>query len=283
MAIAPLALGVAATSLTVAAVDRVSKSLARPGVANEGLGEQGVAEAAEGTTTRRLVVLGASGGSGVAVVEAALERNYHVVAFARDQQRLNRELGHLMGHASLEVALGEISDLTALLSAMQGAQAVICTVGPRPETAPLGTEAWAFGTCHSDPGVEACRKCQIERLIVQGCALTSAPGEWWGLLTPARLARAVVRWQNSSKAIDDAEAVMKYLYNEAKDVKWVVARPVWLEEGEARGALVPNLDTFTQSSIRYADLALWLLEQVDGGDYVQKMPRLKYGPVEYPI
>eukprot|EP00913_Durusdinium_trenchii_P017361 g16327.t1 len=136
--------------------------------------------------------------SGVAVVEAALERNYHVVAFARDQQRLNRELGHLMGHASLEVALGEISDLTALLSAMQGAQ--------------------------------ACRKCQIERLIVQGCALASAPGEWWGLLTPARLARAVVRWQNSSKAIDDAEAVMKYLYNEAKDVKWVVARPVWLEE-----------------------------------------------------
>ncbi|CAK9032079.1 unnamed protein product [Durusdinium trenchii] len=277
MAIAPLALGVAATSLTVAAVDRVSKSLARPGVANEGLGEQGVAEAAEGTTTRRLVVLGASGGSGVAVVEAALERNYHVVAFARDQQRLNRELGHLMGHASLEVALGEISDLTALLSAMQGAQAVICTVGPRPETAP-GPLAPAIQIL-----VEACRKCQIERLIVQGCALASAPGEWWGLLTPARLARAVVRWQNSSKAIDDAEAVMKYLYNEAKDVKWVVARPVWLEEGEARGALVPNLDTFTQSSIRYADLALWLLEQVDGGDYVQKMPRLKYGPVEYPI
>lgn len=123
----------------------------------------------------------------------------------------------------------------------------------------------------------------MERLIVQGCALAAVRGEWWGLFTPARLARAVVRWQNSSNAIDDAEKVMQYLYHEAKDLQWVVARPVWLEEGEALGEVVANLDPFTASTMRYVDLAEWLLCQVDSDTYVKKMPRLKYGPVQCAI
>eukprot|EP00435_Cladocopium_sp_Y103_P042999 s920_g12.t1 len=226
---------------------------------------------------RRLVVLGASGGSGCAVVEAALQKNFYVCAYARNRERLSTALGSLMGHESLEVHEADVSDSAALLEAFQGAQAVICTVGPRPETAP-GPLAIALPQL-----VAACRKCQVERLIVQGCALAAVPGEWWGLFTPARLARAVVRWQNSSNAIDDAEKVMQYLYHEAKDLKWVVARPVWLEEGEALGEVVANLDPFTASTLRYADLAEWLLCQVDSDVYVKKMPRLKYGPVQYPI
>eukprot|EP00435_Cladocopium_sp_Y103_P047331 s920_g13.t2 len=46
---APAALGLAATSLTVAAVDRVSKRLARPGVANEGDPTADVAERGAGS------------------------------------------------------------------------------------------------------------------------------------------------------------------------------------------------------------------------------------------
>eukprot|EP00439_Symbiodinium_sp_Y106_P078081 s177_g16.t3 len=71
-----------------------------------------------------------------------------------------------------------------------------------------------------------------------------------------------------------------YLYQQVRDVPWVVARPVWLEEGERRAALVPNLDAFQASCIRYADLANWLLDQVDSDAYVGKMPRLQYGPVQ---
>eukprot|EP00434_Breviolum_minutum_P028878 symbB.v1.2.025542.t1/scaffold2486.1/size77902/1 len=234
-----------------------------------------VAAAQAGThpAKRRLVVLGASGGSGAAVVEAALEKNFYVCAFARNLERLRQSLGSLINHESLEAQEGDIGDYSALLEALQGAEAVVCTIGPRPETAP-GPLAPAMPFL-----VDACRKCQVQRLVVQGCALAAAPGEWWGLLTPARLARAVVRWQNNSNAIDDAERVMQYLYDEAKDLKWVVARPVWLEEGDSQGPAVANLDPFTASTLRYADLAEWLLCQLDSDSYVKKMPRLKYGPV----
>ena len=35
-----------------------------------------------------------------------------------------------------------------------------------------------------------------------------------------------------------------------------MARPVWLEEGEQRGVLVPNLDPFTASTVRLGVLEL---------------------------
>lgn len=59
----------------------------------------------------------------------------------------------------LEVLEGDLSD--DLLPALSGAQAVLCTVGPRPDTAP-GPLAPAMPAL-----VRACRKCGVDRLIVQ--------------------------------------------------------------------------------------------------------------------
>ncbi|CAJ1366254.1 unnamed protein product [Effrenium voratum] len=234
-------------------------------------------QASPSRTHRLLMVFGASGGSGSAVVEAALGRGFRVRAFVRSRERLRVQLGNLIDHEMLEVVEGDLQDPGAVQDAIAGAQAVICSACARPETAP-GPVAAAMPAI-----VSACRKNEVERLVVQSCALAAVPGEWWGLLTPARLARAVVRWQNSSNIIDDAERTMQYLYREAKDVKWVVARAPWLEEGEPLGGVVPNLDPFRASTLRYSDLADWLLDQVQGDAYVGKMPRLRYRPVEHPI
>lgn len=283
MALAPVALGLAGASLTVAAVDRLSKRLASPGVANDGLpevqggGNSPAASSPASTERRLLVVIGASGGTGAAVVEAALAKDFRVRAVLRSTARLRDALGELMDHPHLEVVVADLAEASLIFDAVVGATAVLCTAGANPETAP-GPVAAAMPNI-----VAACRKAGVLRLVVQACALASVPGEWWGLLTPGRLTRAVVRWQLSSNTVDDGERVMRYLYQQVRDVPWVVARPVWLEEGERRAALVPNLDAFQASCIRYADLADWLLDQVDSDAYVGKMPRLQYGPVQCPI
>eukprot|EP00933_Yihiella_yeosuensis_P035348 TRINITY_DN28869_c1_g1_i2.p1 TRINITY_DN28869_c1_g1~~TRINITY_DN28869_c1_g1_i2.p1 ORF type:complete len:133 (+),score=8.34 TRINITY_DN28869_c1_g1_i2:312-710(+) len=131
--------------------------------------------------------------------------------------------------------------------------------------------------------VAGCRKHGVRRLMFQACALSAVPGERWGLLTPARLSRNVVRWQLGSKTIDDSEKVINYLFKEVQDLDWTVSRPAWLEDGERKGSLAPNLDPFKPSTIRYLDLADWTLSQIDASTYVGKMPRLCYPPVSCPI
>ncbi|CAE8615562.1 unnamed protein product [Polarella glacialis] len=282
----PLTLALGGVSLLVAASDRLSKRLARPGVANEGLpgltdssDGQAVAPASlpPGSARKLVVVFGATGGSGLAIVQVALEKGYCVRAFVRNPRKLQAELQELAEHEHLEVVEGDLRNLEAVKDAIEGAVAVISAAGAQPETAP-GPMAAAIPAI-----VEGCRKCGVQKLIVQACALSAVPGEWWGLITQGRLARAVVRWQLSSNVIDDNERVMQYLYREVRDLAWVVTRPTWLEDGERSGPLAPNMDAFKPCSLRYLDLADWTLAQLECNTYVGKMPRLCYPPVIHPI
>ncbi|CAE7319089.1 unnamed protein product, partial [Symbiodinium sp. CCMP2456] len=156
------------------------------------------------TGRRLLVVIGASGGTGAAVVEAALAKDFRVRAVVRSTARLRDALGELMHHQHLEVVVADLAEASLIFDAVVGASAVLCTAGANPETAP-GPVAAAMPNI-----VAACRKAGVLRLVVQACALAAVPGEWWGLLTPGRLTRAVVRWQLSSNTVDDGERVMRH-------------------------------------------------------------------------
>ncbi|CAK0857071.1 unnamed protein product [Prorocentrum cordatum] len=224
-----------------------------------------------------LVVFGASGGTGLAIVEVALQRGYAVRAFVRNKEKLGRELGELAAHERLEVMHGDLEDLDAVKSAIKGARAVISVAGAAPETAkgPMTAAVPAM--------VEGCRRHGVRKLIVQAGALSAAPGEWLGLLSSARLSRNVVRWQIGSSVVDDNDRVLQYLYDEVRDLNWVASRPAFLEDGESVGTLCACLDTFRPATIRYVDVADWTVEQVDSDRYVGKMPRLYYPPVKHPI
>lgn len=70
----------------------------------------------------KITVLGATGKTGLLVVEQALARGYEVVAYARAPQSLPQ-------HAALTVVQGGLEDTAALANAMSGSQAVLCCLG----------------------------------------------------------------------------------------------------------------------------------------------------------
>jgi len=284
-------------ALAVAAGDRISKRFAGPGVAAEGLpgrahaeetrqvadsSQTGQPSAADpevaGGGRKRIVIYGAGGGTGLALVQAALQRGYLVRAFVRNASRFARELGATSAHGGLEVVEGDLAaDLEAVEAAVVGAEAVISVAGAKPETAPAPMAA-------AMPAIVAgCRKHGVRKLVVQACALSAVPGERWGWLTQGRLTRAIVRWQLGSTVVDDNERVIQYLHRDVRDLNWVVSRPAFLEDGDRTGTPVPCLDPFRSAAIAYVDLADWTLAQVDSDEYVGKMPRLYYAPVESPL
>lgn len=274
----------------LAAGDRLSKFLASPGVAADGLpGRRGYLDdggeavpstsAGGGDVSRRrcIVVFGATGDTGLALVPKALEMGYHVRVFVRSRSKLSNELGDVAFHPQLEVVEGDLADLEAVEEAVHGADVVISVAGAKPETAP-GPMTTAVPAM-----VAGCRKHGVRRLIVQACALCSVPGERWGWFTSGRLTRAVVRWQLGSNVVDDNERVIQYLHREVRDLDWTVTRPTFFEDGENKGSLAPNLDPCAPGAVSHADVASWTLAQVDSDAYIGKMPRLCYPPVMHPI
>src|SRR5882724_6853385 len=84
-----------------------------------------------GSELMNLLILGATGGTGRALVEQALELGHTVTAFARDPSKVRTT------HPNLRVMQGDISNYSSLESAIRGQDAVLSGLGVRVKVAPL--------------------------------------------------------------------------------------------------------------------------------------------------
>src|SRR5437588_2338714 len=71
----------------------------------------------------RLLVIGATGGTGREIVQQALGQGHEVTAFVRDPAKLQIE------HANLRIVKGDVLDYTSVESAMRGQEAVLSALG----------------------------------------------------------------------------------------------------------------------------------------------------------
>src|ERR1700737_1901819 len=84
-----------------------------------------------------LVVLGATGRTGRLVVEQALAAGHTVTALVRSPEKLTA------GHSNLRVVRGEATETAAVSSALEGADAVISTLGGKGSVIADSTRATA--------------------------------------------------------------------------------------------------------------------------------------------
>jgi len=71
----------------------------------------------------KVIVFGATGGTGTQLVKQALENGDQVTAFARQTNKLNIQ------HEHLQTVQGDILDLAAVTHAIKGHDAVLCALG----------------------------------------------------------------------------------------------------------------------------------------------------------
>ena len=82
----------------------------------------------------KLLVLGATGGTGRALVEQALAQGHVVTAFARDPSKVRTT------HPNLHVVKGDILDPASVEAAVRGQDAVLSALGVRSEERRVGKE-----------------------------------------------------------------------------------------------------------------------------------------------
>ncbi|WP_219835263.1 NAD(P)-dependent oxidoreductase [Paenibacillus sp. R14(2021)] len=203
----------------------------------------------------KIVVFGASGGTGKQVVQQALEQGYAVTAFVRSLRKLDLE------HQGLSIIQGDARDEAAVAQAIAGQDAVISCLGRR-----------RFGRTMELSEMAACIIAGMKRHGVLRIGYVASAGihkEIPGL--PGLLARIVL-----CHVLADHRCAVDALA--ASGLNWTVARPVQLVGGRLKGDYkearqgVPT----GESRISRADVAHFLLRTLTDSTYSRQSVGLTY-------
>jgi putative NADH-flavin reductase len=191
----------------------------------------------------RLLILGASGGTGRAFIRLARERGHDITAFVRSPQKLEPFADHVT------IRRGDPRDVTELRAALPGHDAVVSALGPPGPGPTTILRAGARST------VDAMQTIGPRRLIVVSAAVLFDLG----------LLGAVLRRTLLKNVSEDSAAMERIVMESGLD--WTIARPPRLTNGPLTGRYrvaddqLPNRSALT--SISRADVAHFLVSELE--------------------
>jgi putative NADH-flavin reductase len=196
----------------------------------------------------KVLVLGANGRAGGLVVE-------HAVANGHEVSLLVRRAGHSYS-PGVRVIEGDALNARDVQRAMDGQDAVVECIG--------GTAPWQYQTLEREVMrniVAAMKESGARRLLVVsamgvGESAKQSPWWYWWLVVPTFL-RGITADKNAMEAIV-----------RGSELDWVIARAPILTDGAETGRVKVLRKGETGRAITRADLAGWLVEQLESRIYV---------------
>jgi putative NADH-flavin reductase len=209
--------------------------------------------------TMKLIIFGATGTVGKQLVLQALALDHEVTAFVRDKTKLQD-----IEHPDLSIYEGDVLNSTSVEKAMPGHNAVICALG-----AGRKGGVRAPGTLNI---IRAMEKAGVKRFI---CQSTLGAGESWRNLN--FFWKYIMFGWFLKKAYQDHELQEEYVKNSNLD--WTLVRPGAFTDGKATGNYrhgFPPDDKSTKLKISRADIAMFILMQLNSHEYLRKAASLSY-------
>lgn len=204
----------------------------------------------------KVLVLGATGMTGQHAVRLLLKRGDQVTAFARTPSAVpERE--------RLRVVQGEARDATSIARAVEGQDAVISVFGPRSLKKDDLQETFMRNV------VAAMTNAGVKRLV--NLSAWGAGDSYAGSGVMVRIIRStILRHMFDDK--DRGEVILL-----ASGLDYVNVRPGRLTNGDARGGVKASLTgDGIKSVLSRADLATFMVEQLESDTWVRKSPLIGY-------
>ncbi len=201
----------------------------------------------------RILVIGATGGTGRQLIQQALALGHEVTALVRKPKKLKIE------HPHLHVLKGNVLDYASVEAAVRGQQAIVCALGNRRWFYP--NRALSEGTHNI---LRAMKACDVPRLICQSSlGLGNSVGRL-GLLYTFFVIPLILPFIFADK-LRQEELIEK------SDADWVIVRPAALNNSAPRGQYrhAHNLGNFIWTNrIARADVADFMLKQLTDDTYI---------------
>ena len=211
-----------------------------------------------GEQAMRLLILGATGGTGRALIRQARERGHEVTAFVRSPQKL----GPLADRVT--VRQGNPQSVAELRAVLPGHDAVVSALGP-PGPGPTTILRAGAGST-----VEAMRTVGPRRLIVVSAAV---------LFDDLGVLGALLRRTLLKNVAEDSAEMERIVM--ASGLDWTIARPPRLTNGPLTGRYcVENghlPDRSATASISRADVAHFLLSELEHRAYIHHIVGITRG------
>lgn len=208
----------------------------------------------------KILVLGASQGTGALCVKAALAKGHSVGAFSRTPSKLG------LSHPALTLIPGDFHDAESVRKAVEGHDAVIITASP----SSLGAikEKPDFFSRGTQYCIAAMKQLGVKRLVVltaHGVGDSQPAASWFQrtFLIGALL-----------KGFFRDHDVQERLVRES-GLDFVIARPTRLTNGPAKGKYLRSVEVRPMpGSIARADLAEFLVEACESSTFVGQVVHL---------
>jgi len=206
----------------------------------------------------RIVVFGASGGTGRELVRQGLAQGHEVTGFVRNP-------GSMEGVTGVRVATGDARNAEAVAAAVEGQEAVLSALGSRTlRDSTLLPEAMT--------GILAgMRQHGVRRLIVLGAA-----GAWPGASSKVsgvgKVIVGVLRLTLLRRAFAAQRAMQELIF--ASDVDWTIVQPPFLLNEPGRGVYRVDGEGLPPRGMRIArgDVAAFMVAQLGSAEWVRKSP-----------
>lgn len=206
----------------------------------------------------QLLIFGATGSVGRQVVDQALEQGHQITAFARNPEKLDIQ------HPHLKFFQGDVMDATAVEQAVQGQEAVLCSIG-----------AGRNGVIRSEGTrniIKAMEKTGVERFV---CQSTIGVGDSRGNLD--------FFWKYIMFGLLLRPAYADHVFQEAfvrqSRLDWTIVRPAAFTDEGRTGAYqhgFPGNERGITLKISRADVADFMLKQLSDDTYLHQTPGLSY-------
>lgn len=198
----------------------------------------------------KVVVVGAAGKTGRAVVSQAKAAGHAVTAFVRNADDYDAP--------DVEVREGDATDPAAVDAALAGQDAVIDTIGGKTPYRATTLESSAARTIIASMRRQGARRLVVTSMTGEGDSIANMP-VYQRLLLPTFLRGAMPDKAQMEEAV------------EASDLDWVIVRPAILNDDPATG----NVRVYTSESgdkarkITRADLASFLVAQLGTDEHLR--------------
>ena len=209
----------------------------------------------------KLLIIGATGGTGRELVKQALEQGHAVTAFARNPAEINVQ------HPNLTVVKGDVLDSVSVENAVRGKDAVLSA---------LGHKKWFIKTRILSDGtrnvITAMQKLGVKRFI---CETSLGVGDSMGrlgLYYTLFVIPVITYFYFRDKGIQE-----RYIMESSLD--WTIVRPGQLTNGPKRNTYRhgPRIGNWILTvRISRADTADFMLKQLTDNTYVRKVVAVAY-------
>lgn len=207
----------------------------------------------------KVIVFGATGGTGRELLAQGAAAGHEMTAFAR---KSFEPLSGSAAAAQPRVFSGDVLDPEAVKNAIKGQDAVLSCLGSRPWR---HVDICSRGMASIIPAMQAAG---IKRVVAMSSLGVGRPDEPRGGLI-IRLGGATLL----RKPFRDKLAMEQML--ERSDLEWIIVRPGFLTDGKPKGSLRATDDgSLTGGVLTRADTAAFMLKQLTSNEWLRRKPVL---------